>query len=145
MKSALRVSLLWFLKEKIGLLYICRALPSISKRACGSSAEGKLHCETEQCQITSFILSHLMRAIACTHASTHTTGLIRLKSNMHHFCSWHWLSGTFDKKKWKKEQKHAFKKQHTPFLFIALITWDIGMEKMKKEKKTSNWIVDIFH
>ena len=89
MKSAIRVSLLWFLKEKIGLLYICRALPSISKTACGSSAEGKLHCETEQCQITSFILSHLVRAIACTHASTHTTGLIRLKSNMHHFCSWH--------------------------------------------------------
>ena len=117
MKSAIRVSLLWFLKEKIGLLYICRALPSISKRACGSSAEGKLHCETEQCQITSFILSHLMRAIACTHASTHTTvhgtdylgRLIKknekknknmhLKNNTHLFCLLHLLPGTLE---WRK-------------------------------------------
>ena len=36
------------------------------------------------------------------------------------------------------------KKWHTPLLFMTLIYWDIGTEKMIKRLKTSNWIVDHF-
>ena len=36
------------------------------------------------------------------------------------------------------------KKKHVPFLFMTLIVWDIGTEKMKERTKTSNLVVDEF-
>ena len=122
-------------------IHICRTLPSISKTACGSSAKGKLHCETEQCQITSFILSHLMRAIACTHASTHTTGLIRLESNMHHFCLWHWLSGALDKENEKKNKNMHVKNNPHHFCLLHLLPGTLEWRKWKKKKniRLNSW------
>ena len=59
-------------------------------------------------------LLHLMRAIACAHASTRFTSLI------------------------------CVNKKHMSLLFMTLIVWDIGTKKIKERTKTSNLIVDQF-
>ena len=54
-------------------------------------------------------LLHLMRAITRAHASTRAISLMRVKNSIHHFCFWHLLSGTLERRKWKKEQEHQIK------------------------------------
>ena len=50
-------------------------------------------------------LLHLLHAIACAHARTHTISLMRVKNSTCHFCLWHLLSGTLEQRKWKKETR----------------------------------------
>ena len=40
------------------------------------------------------------------HASTRTTSLMRVKNSTCHLCLWHLLSGTWQQRKWKREQTH---------------------------------------
>ena len=51
-------------------------------------------------------LLHLMRAIVHAHASTCATSLMHVKNSTHHLGLWHLLSGTLERRKLKKEQKH---------------------------------------
>ena len=51
-------------------------------------------------------LSHSMRAITRSHASTRATSLMRVKNSTRHLCLWHLWSGTLERRKWKNEQNH---------------------------------------
>ena len=61
-----------------------------------------------------------MCVIPGTHASTHTTSLMHVKDSMHHLRLWHWLSGTLQQRKWKKEQKSNLIVGHFSLTFVKL-------------------------
>ena len=56
-----------------------------------------------------YSLIHLILVIARAHAITQATSLMHVKNKMRHFCVWHFLSGTLEWRKLKKEQKHQMK------------------------------------
>ena len=70
-----------------------------------------------------FSLLHLMPAIARAHASTRATSFMCVKNSTCHLCLWHLLSGTWQQRKWKREQTHQIV-DHFSFTFVDLsLAW----------------------
>ena len=68
-------------------------------------------CQPLYLLCTPFIINilQLMRAFPRPHHSTFTISLMYVKNTLHHFCLLHLLSGTLERRKWKKDEQHQIK------------------------------------